>query len=83
MPLSKYQQQYDHLLSVVPESCIYNAIDLDEAEIKREYLGLVKNYVMKDENGNVTAEMKVMFGVIGEVILHTDEDEYVKVEMAY
>lgn len=83
MPLSQYQKQYDYLLSLVPERYIWNIIDMDEAELKKEYLGLVKNYVMKDENGNVTAEMKVMFGVIGEVIHHTGENEYAKIELGY
>ena len=38
---------------------------------------------MKDENGKITAEMKVAFGKIGEVIHHIGENEYVKIELAY
>ena len=53
------------------------------SELKREKLGFIKNYVMKDENGKITAEMKVAFGKIGEVIHHIGENEYVKIELAY
>ena len=83
LPLSQYQKQYDYLLSIVPERYIFDIIDMDEATLKKEYLGIIKNYQMKDENGNVTAEMKVMFGVIGEVIHHTGENEYAKIELSY
>lgn len=83
MPLSQYRKQYDYLLSIVPERYIFDIIDMDEAELKKEYLGIVKNYRMMDENGNVTAEMKVMFGLIGEVIHHTGENEYAKIELGY
>ena len=83
LPLSQYQKQYDYLLSIVPERYIFDIIDMDKADLKKEYLGIIKNYQMKDENGNVTAEMKVMFGVIGEVIHHTGENEYAKIELSY
>ncbi|MBQ3093592.1 MAG: hypothetical protein IJC52_00320 [Clostridia bacterium] len=83
MPLSEYREQYDFLLSIVPETYIRAIIDMDKADVVKENFGLVKNYVMKDENGKVTAEMKVMFGKIGEVIHHTGDDEYVKMELAY
>lgn len=83
MPLPEYQAQYDYLLSILPEPYIYNLIDLDEAEVKKEYLGLVTTYVMKDDSGKVTAEMKVMFGVIGEVYHYLSDDEYVKLELEY
>ncbi len=83
MPLSKHQDTYDFLLSIVPHTYIRGLIDMDKAEIRRESLGLVKVYEMKDENGNVTADMKVMFGKIGEVNHYTAEDEYVKIELAF
>lgn len=83
LPLSEHKETYDYLLSIAPESYIRRIIDLDKAEVQTEKLGLIKNYVMKDESGNVTAELKVMFGKIGEVIHHTGEGEYVKIELAY
>ena len=83
MPLSEYQKEYEYLMSIIPMTYIRNIIDLDKAEVKKEYLGLVTNYVMKDENGKVTAEMKVMFGVIGEVIHHVSDTEYVMIELEY
>lgn len=83
LPLSEHRQTYDYLLSIVPEIYIRRIIDLDRAEVQSEKLGLIKNYVMKDEDGNVTAELKVAFGKIGEVIHHTGEGEYVKIELAY
>ena len=83
MPLSEYQKEYDYVMSIIPPLYIRNVIDMDEAEVKKEVLGLITNYVMKDESGNVVAEMKVMFGVIGEVIHHTGENEYVKLELEY
>ena len=83
MPLSEYQKEYDYVMSIIPPLYIRNIMDMDEAEVKKEYLGLVTTYVMKDESGNVTAEMKVMFGVIGEVIHYLSDDEYVKIELEY
>ncbi len=83
MPLSEYQAEYDYLLSIVPETYIRSVIDLDRVEIKKEYLGLVKRYQMKDENGNVTAEMVTAFGKIGEVNHYISDTEYVKVEVGY
>jgi len=83
MPLSEYQAEYDFLLSIAPEAYIRRIIDMDKAEVKNENAGLVKNYIMKDENGIVTAEMKVAFGKIGEVIHHIGENEYAKIELAY
>ena len=83
MPLPEYQAQYDYLMSILPEPYIYNLIDLDEAEVKKEYLGLVTTYVMKDDSGRVTAELKVMFGVIGEAYHYLSDDEYVKLELGY
>ena len=83
MPLSEHQDKYDFLLSIVPDLYIRRIIDMDKAELKKEKLGFIKNYVMKDENGKTTAELKVAFGKIGEVIHHTGENEYVKIELAY
>ena len=36
-----------------------------------------------DENGNVTADMKLAFGKIGEVMHYTGENEYVQIELGY
>ncbi len=83
MPLAEYQEQFDFLLSIVPETYIRRIIDMDKAEEVKENAGLVTNYVMKDANGKVTAEMKLMFGKIGEVIHHTADGEYVKIELGY
>ena len=83
LPLIEHQDKYDFLLSIVPDLYIRRIIDMDKAELKREKLGFIKNYVMKDENGKITAEMKVAFGKIGEVIHHIGENEYVKIELAY
>lgn len=83
MPLSEHKQKYEYLLSIVPETYIRRIIDIDKAEVIMENAGLSKNYVMKDENGNITAEMKVAFGKIGEVIHHTAENTYAKIELAY
>lgn len=83
MPLSEYQKEYDYVMSIIPPLYIRNIIDWDEAEVKKEYLGIVTNYVMKDDSGKVTAEMKVMFGVIGEVYHYLSDDEYVKLELEY
>jgi len=83
MPLAEYQEQFDFLLSIVPETYIRGIIDMDKAEETKENAGLVTNYVMKDANGKVTAEMKLMFGKIGEVIHHTADGEYVKIELGY
>ena len=46
-------------------------------------MGLKTIYEMKDENGNVTADMKLAFGKIGEVIHYTGENEYVQIELEY
>ena len=83
MPLSEHQDKYDFLLSIVPHTYIRNIIDMDQAEVRKESVGLVKVYEMKDENGNVTADMKVMFGKIGEVNHYTGENAYVQIELAY
>ena len=83
LPLPEYQEEYDYLLSIVPETYIRSIIDLDKAEVKNENAGLVKNYRMKDQFGEVVAELKVAFGVIGEVIHHIGENEYVKIELSY
>ena len=80
MPLSQYQDTYDFLLSIVPHTYIRNIIDMDKAEKRKESLGLVTVYEMKDENSNVTADMKLMFGKIGEVNRYTGENEYVQIE---
>jgi len=83
MPLSKHRDKYDFLLSIVPHTYIRRIIDMDKAETRRESVGLVKIYEMKDGNGNVTADMKLAFGKIGEVNHYTAEDEYVKIELGY
>ena len=83
MPLSQYQEQYDFLMSIVPETYIRRIIDMEEAEVRKEKLGLITIYEMKDADGNVTADMKLMFGKIGEVVHYTAENEYVKIELAY
>ncbi len=83
LPLSEYQEQYDFFLSIVPETYIRSIIDMDRAELRKEKLGLIKVYAMKDGSGNVTAEMKVAFGKIGEVLHYTAENEYVMIELAY
>ena len=83
MPLSEHQDKYDFLLSIVPHTYIRSIIDMDKADVRRESVGLVKVYEMKDENGNVTADMKLMFGKIGEVNHYTDENEYVQIELEY
>ena len=41
------------------------------------------DFYLKDENGNVTADMKLMFGKIGEVNHYTGENEYVMIELEY
>ena len=56
---------------------------MDKTEVRKESLGLKKIYEMKDENGNVTADMKMAFGKIGEVIHYTGENEYVQIELEY
>ncbi len=83
MPLSEHQDKYDFLLSIVPHTYIRSIIDMDKADVRKENAGLVTVYEMKDGNGNVTADMKLMFGKIGEVIDYTAEDEYVKIELGY
>ena len=83
MPLSEHQDKYDFLLSIVPHTYIRSLIDMDKAETRRESVGLVKVYEMKDENGKVTADMKLMFGKIAEVNHYTADDEYVKIELEY
>ena len=83
MPLSEHGDKYDFLLSIVPHAYIRSLIDMDKAETRRESIGLVKVYEMKDENGNVTADMKLMFGKIGEVNHYIAQDEYVKIELEY
>lgn len=83
MPLSEHQDKYDFLLSIVPQAYIRSLINMEEAEVRKESLGLITVYEMKDENGNVTADMKVMSGKIGEVIHYTAEDEYVMIELGY
>ena len=83
MPLSKNQDKYDFLLSIVPHTYIRSLIDMDKAETRKESMGFVKVYEMKDENGNVTADMKVTFGKIAEVNHYTGENEYVQIELEY
>ncbi len=83
MPLPDHQDKYDFLLSIVPQTYIRSLIDMDKADVRKESAGLVKVYEMKDENGNVTADMKLMFGKIAEVNHYTAEDEYVKIELGY
>lgn len=83
MPLSQYQEQYDFLMSIVPETYIRSIIDMEKAEVRREKLGLITIYEMKDADGNVIADMKLMFGRIGEVVHYTADGEYVKVELGY
>lgn len=83
MPLSEHQDKYDFLLSIVPQTYIRSIIDMDKAEKRKESVGLVTVYEMKDENGNVTADMKLMFGKIGEVNHYTGENEYVMIELEY
>ena len=83
MPLSEHQDKYDFLLSIVPHTYIRSIIDMDKAEKRKESVGLVTVYEMKDENGNVTADMKLMFGKIGEVNHYTGDNEYVQIELEY
>ena len=83
MPLSEHQDKYDFLLSIVPHTYIRSIIDMDKAEVRKESMGLKTIYEMKDENGNVTADMKLAFGKIGEVIHYTGENEYVQIELEY
>ena len=83
MPLSEHQDKYDFLLSIVPHTYIRSIIDMDKAEKRKESVGLVTVYEMKDENGNVTADMKVTFGKIAEVNHYTADDEYVQIELEY
>ena len=83
MPLSEHQGIYDFLLSIVPHTYIRSLIDMDEADVRKEKLGLITVYEMKDENGDVTADMKLMFGKIGEVIHYTSEDTHVMIELEY
>lgn len=83
MPLSEHQDKYDFLLSIVPHTYIRRIIDMDKAEKRKESVGLVTVYEMKDENGKVTADMKLMFGKIAEVNHYTGENEYVQIELEY
>ena len=83
MPLSEHQDKYDFLLSIVPHTYIRSIIDMDKAEKRKESVGLVTVYEMKDENGKVTADMKLMFGKIAEVNHYTGENEYVQIELEY
>lgn len=83
MPLSAHQDTYDFLMSIVPHAYIRNVMDMDKAQVRKEYLGFITVYEMKDENGNVTADMRVAFDKIGEVNHYTAEDEYVKIELEY
>ena len=83
MPLSEHQDKYDFLLSIVPHTYIRSIIDMDKAEKRKESVGLVTVYEMKDENGNVTADMKVTFGKIAEVNHYIGENEYVQIELEY
>ena len=83
MPLSEHQDKYDFLLSIVPHTYIRRIIDMDKAEVRKESMGLKTIYEMKDENGNVTADMKLAFGKIGEVIHYTGDNEYVQIELEY
>lgn len=83
MPLSKYQKQYDFLMSVIPHSYIQRIIDMDKAEKRKESIGLVTVYEMKDKNDKVSADMRLLFGKIGEVNHYLTEDEYVKIELEY
>ncbi len=83
MPLSEHQDKYDFLMSIVPESCIRNLIDMDKAETKKENAGLITVYTMKDSSGKVTAEMKVAFGKIAEVNHYISDNEYAKIELDY
>lgn len=83
MPLSEHQDKYDFLLSIVPHTYIRRIIDMDKAEVRKESMGLKTIYEMKDENGKVTADMKLAFGKIGEVIHYTGENEYVQIELEY
>lgn len=83
MPLPANQTTYDFLLSIVPHTYIRRLIDMDKAEVRKESAGLVTVYEMKDENGNVDADMRLAFGKIGEVNHYTAEGEYVKIELGY
>ena len=83
MPLSEHQDKYDFLLSIVPHTYIRSIIDMDKAEKRKESVGLVTVYEMKDENGNVTADMKVTLGKIAEVNHYIGENEYVQIELEY
>ncbi|MBQ4066264.1 MAG: hypothetical protein IJD22_01345 [Clostridia bacterium] len=83
MPLSDHQDTYDFLMSIVPHTYIRSIIDMDKADVRKEKLGLITVYEMKDEDGNVTADLKKMFGLIGEVIHYTSEDEYVMIELEH
>jgi len=83
MPLSEHQATYDFLVSLVPDAYIRRIIDMDQAEVRKEKLGLITIYEMKDESGKVTADMKLMFGKIGEVVHYTADNAYVKIELEY
>jgi len=83
MPLSEHQALYDFLLSIVPHTYIRSIMDMDRAAVRKETLGLITVYEMKDENGKVTADLRIMFGVIGEVNHYKAEDEYVKIQLEY
>ena len=85
----KYRvDKYGNEISVLGYGCMRftktaGVIDMDKAEVRKESMGLKTIYEMKDENGNVTADMKLAFGKIGEVIHYTGENEYVQIELEY
>ena len=56
---------------------------MNKADVRKEAIGLVTVYEMKDENGNVTTDMKLIFGKIGEVNHYISENEYVQIELEY
>ena len=47
------------------------------------YTSSSDNTLTTDENGKVTADMKLMFGKIAEVNHYTADGEYVKIELGY
>lgn len=83
LSLAEHQDKYDFFMSIIPDIYIRSIIDMDSAEIKKENAGLTKIYTMKDENGSISAEMKVSFGKIGEVIHYISENEYAIIELGY
>ncbi len=79
MPLPEYQKEYDYLLSLEPELYIQNIIDLDKAEKETKLFGYVERYMMKDENGKLTAELIINFGDLEKVVHYLSDTERVEI----